>query len=98
MNLYLIENNGCDATTYGVARMTDEEFEKFKEIVTNLNKNSTYGCMPTIDVYEIQDSDIVELEGEVPRGLYAENILYLDNKRYTYACGSRWKLEPRQVI
>ena len=55
-NLYYIENNGCDDTTHGLARMTDEEFAVFKRVVENLNKNSTYGCMPIISVYKINDS------------------------------------------
>lgn len=37
-NLYYIENVGCDDTTHGLARMTDEEFEVFKRVVENLNK------------------------------------------------------------
>ena len=49
--LYLIANNGCDDTTHGLVRFTDEEFSIFKENVENLNRNSTYGCMPTISVF-----------------------------------------------
>ena len=37
-NLYYIENVGCDDTTHGLARMTDEEFAVFKRVVENLNK------------------------------------------------------------
>ena len=44
LNLYYIENMGCDDTTRGLARMTDEEFAVFKRVVENLNKNSTYGA------------------------------------------------------
>lgn len=47
-NLYLIRNCGCDDTTTGLARMTDEEFEFFKTVIENLNRNSPYGCMPMI--------------------------------------------------
>lgn len=57
-NLYYIENIGCDDTTHGLASMTDEEFVVFKRVVENLNKNSTYECMPTIAVYKISDSFI----------------------------------------
>lgn len=48
MKLYFIENCGCDATTRGLIRLNEQDFIKFKEFVQNLNKNSTYGCMPTI--------------------------------------------------
>ena len=53
LNLYYIENMGCDDTTHGLARMSDEEFAVFKRVIENLNKNSTYGCMPTIAVYKM---------------------------------------------
>ena len=48
--LYFIANSGCDATTHGIARIADEDFDKFKTIIENLNRNSHYGCMPTIAV------------------------------------------------
>ena len=57
-DLYYIENIGCDDTTHGLARMTDDEFALFKNVVENLNKNSTYGCMPVINVYKIPESFI----------------------------------------
>ena len=39
--LYFIRNVGCDDETVGLAILTDGEFAKFKEVVENLNKNST---------------------------------------------------------
>ena len=77
-NLYYIENVGCDDTTQGLARMTDEEFEVFKRVVENLNKNSTYCCMPTIDVYKINDSFIRQATDDDS----SENILYMDDGKY----------------
>ena len=86
-NLYYIENVGCDDTTHGLAHMTDEEFEVFKRVVENLNKNSTYGCMPTISVYKIDDSFIRRARDDDS----SEGILYMDEgkyvlKKYLYEC------------
>ena len=78
--LYYIKNNGCDDTTTGLAVMTDIEFAKFKEIIENLNKNSTYGCMPTIVVYKIvPDNKFVEITENEDDKDYA---LYLNGKIY----------------
>ena len=97
LNLYYIENIGCDDTTHGLARMTDEEFTVFKRIVENLNKNSTYGCMPTIDVYRIDEDFIREFTDEDRK----DDALYLDDKRYVLkeAC-TIWtkEFEARKVI
>ena len=78
-NLYYIENMGCDDTTHGLARMSDEEFAVFKRVVENLNKNSTYGCMPTIAVYKINDSFIRPATNDDS----SENILYMADGKYT---------------
>lgn len=86
-NLYYIENVGCDDTTHGLARMTDEEFAVFKSVVENLNKNSTYVCMPTIEVYRINDSFVRPATDDDSN----DNILYMDDgkyvlKEYLYEC------------
>lgn len=47
-NLYYIENNGCDDTTFGLARMTDEEFAVFKRVVENLNKTRLMVVCPLL--------------------------------------------------
>ena len=77
-NLYYIENLGCDDTTHGLARMTDEELAVFKRVVENLNKNSTYGCMPTIAVYKISDSFIRQATDNDS----SWNILYMADGKY----------------
>jgi hypothetical protein len=90
-NLYFIENVGCDATTYGLARINDEEFPKFKMFIENLNKNSYYSCMPTISVYKINMSNLKEINynsnAEVWDDDYVDKdmIFYLDGKTYTFA-------------
>lgn len=80
-NLYYIENVGCDDTTHGLARMTDDQFVTFKNIIENLNKNSTYGCMPTINIYKIDDSFVRPARGTDS----GYNILYMDDREYVLA-------------
>lgn len=90
-NLYFIENQGCDATTYGLVMVNDEEFPKFKLFIENLNKNSYYGCMPVISVYKINMSVLKEIDynpkAEVWNNDYVDKdyVFYLDNKTYTFA-------------
>ena len=90
-NLYFIENQGCDATTYGMARITFEDFPKFKLLIENLNKNSYCGCMPVISVYKISMDNLKEINynpnAEVWDDDYVnkDEVLYFDNKTYTFA-------------
>lgn len=58
MNKYYIENIGCDATTDLVIELTDEELEVFIKICKELNKKSTYGCMPTISIYKFSECEV----------------------------------------
>ena len=89
--LYFIENQGCDATTYGLVSLNDDELPKFKSFIENLNKNSYYGCMPVISVYRINMSNLKEInynpKAEVWDADYIdkENVFYLDDKTYTFA-------------
>ena len=96
-NLYLIRNCGCDDTTTGLARMSNEQLDFLKTVIENLNKNSTYGCMPTIDVYRIDEDFIRDFTDEDRE----DNALYLDDKRYALkeAC-TIWtkEFEARKVI
>ena len=90
-NLYFIENQGCDATTYGVVVINDDEFPRFKLFIENLNKNSYYGCMPVISVYKINMSDLKEINYNPNADpwdddyISQENVFYFDNKTYTFA-------------
>lgn len=90
-NLYFIANQGCDATTYGLTRVTEEEFPKFKSFIENLNKNSYYGCMPVISAYKISMNDLREFNYN-PNASFGDDdyvdkddIFYLDDKTYTFA-------------
>lgn len=78
--LYLVENEGCDDTTHGLVIIPDEYFAQFKEFIENLNKNSTYGCMPTISVYTIDQDLIGEFDGEE---IFEDDKLYLKDKIYS---------------
>ena len=48
---YILANHGCDDTTFAVIELTDDELAIVLRVVNELNKHSTYGCMPTIGIY-----------------------------------------------
>lgn len=76
--LYYIRNLGCDDETRGLAIIPKEFFNTFKEIIENLNENSQYGCMPTIDVFKIDKNVLREAtDDDEPY-----NILHLGEKKY----------------
>ena len=85
--LYFVQNCGCDDTTNGLVIIKDDDFSKFKEFIQNLNRNSTYGCMPTIHVYKVDPSRF-RAATEEDDGKH----LYLNGKDYTSKC-SFWALE-----
>lgn len=90
-NLYLIENQGCDATTLGLVRVAFEDFPKFKKFIENLNKNSYYGCMPVISVFKISMDDVKEFNYNPKADCFDDDyvdkdyVFYLDDKTYTFA-------------
>lgn len=95
--LYLILNNGCDDTTKGLVRMTCAQFDFFKAVIENLNKNSTYRCMPKVEVYRIDEDSIRELTDEG----CTDDKLYLDDRVYVLKDGySIWgdDFKKRKVI
>ena len=77
-NLYYIKNVGCDDTTHGLAHMTDDQFATFKSIIENLNKNSTYRCMPIIEVYKIDDTFVRPASSNDD----SYGILYIGDEQY----------------
>lgn len=88
--LYFVENVGCDDTTCGLVRISDEDFPKFKSFIENLNRNSYYQCMPTISVRKIDESQIRESTEKDERW----SLVYLEDKTYVLkdSC-DRWNLE-----
>ena len=103
-NLYFIENMGCDATTYGLARISDEDFPKFKSFIENLNKNSHYGCMPTIAVYKIDPSTVREFTHDPNLDCWDDDYVdrdytfYLDDKNYTFVEPIGYRNNRERVI
>lgn len=68
--LYYIENIGCDDKTCGLALIPDNILPWIKSIINNLNKNSQYTCMPTIEIYKIDESFIrPATENDKPYGI-----------------------------
>jgi hypothetical protein len=57
MKEYKITNVGCDDVTEGVFGFTEEQYEFLNNTFEELNKNSTYGCMPKVYVEEILPTD-----------------------------------------
>ena len=92
--LYYIENEGCDDTTYGLVRMSDKEFPKFKNFVENLNRNSTYGCKPKIYVYAFDETKLRKPTVDDDRDYY----LYLEDEVYVLDDEYRWADEMERVV
>jgi hypothetical protein len=84
--LYHITNSGCDDDTFGLAIIKDEHFPAFAEIIRNLNKNSTYSCMPTITVCEIKPEFLCEATDSSALG----SRMYLGDKQYIVKDYSSW--------
>lgn len=55
--IYIISNIGCDDETYGNFEFTKEQFEFLNSVFTELNKNSSYPCMPTIYIDPIESKE-----------------------------------------
>ena len=76
-NLYYIENVGCDDTK-GLAIIPNEFWNIFQTTIENLNNNSTYGCMPKIAVYKIDENMIREATKDDKE----YDIMYLNGNKY----------------
>ena len=77
-NLYYIENVGCDDLTKGLAIIPDEFWDIFQTTIEDLNKNSTYGCMPKIAVYKIDETMIKKLTENDEE----YEVMYLNGSKY----------------
>ena len=89
--LYFIENMGCDATTYGIIELDENEFKKFCSFVYNLNKNAYFSCMPIINIYEGNWEVLREVTAEDllldtldDNYIDRDNRLWLNKKCYTF--------------
>lgn len=83
--LYLIINYGFYDATKGLARMTYEQFDFFKTVIENLNKNSKDDYMPMIEVYRINEDFIREItdEDDKDEKLYLNGRVYVLKDRYS---------------
>ena len=94
-NLYFLRNVGCDDTTIGLAYMTDEQLNFFKNVIENLNKNSRYQCMPVMEVYKINEDLIREATDEDD----SDDVLMLDDCKYVFKdWSSRYGNKTEKVI
>lgn len=91
--LYYVENEGCDDTTHGLVYISDEDLPKFKSFIENLNKNSTYGCMPKIHLYEVDESKL----GKPTLDHSKEDYLYIDDEIYVLGFEYRWS-ERKMIV
>ena len=89
-NLYYIKNVGCDDTR-GLAIIPDEFWDIFKTTIENLNKNSSYGCMPKIEVYKIDENMIKEATKDDTK----YDIMYLNGNKYVL---NEYVLQMTRVI
>lgn len=96
--LYFIENQGCDDETYGLARLDDKEYDFFNNIIQNLNRHSSYGCMPTIRLTLIDENKVEKVtpeEMEKQTFGYDQNPIWLDGEPYKPAkeVGCWWNIK-----
>lgn len=88
--LYFVCNNGCDDTTHGLVEVCEEQQEQFFQFIRDLNRNSSYGCMPTISLYEVSWDDFKEVPQPLETDIWGENYieprdrLYFNGKIFTY--------------
>ena len=93
-NLYYIKNIGCDDLTKGLAIIPDEFWDIFQTTIENLNKNSTYCCMPEIEVYKIDENMIKEATKDDTE----YDIMYLNGNKYVLNRHIPWKMRVIQFI
>ena len=86
-NLYYIKNVGCDETK-GSAIIPDEFWDIFQTMIEDLNKNSTYSCMPKIAVYKIDENMIKE----ATKDDIEYDIMYLNGNKYVLNRHIPWEM------
>lgn len=53
--IYEISVDGCDDSTEIKQELTFEEYEFLKMIAEKITNTSSYGCMPTMSIREIEE-------------------------------------------
>ena len=61
LTMYFIQNVGCDDKTSGVLHLLEDELQFLISIFYNLNKNSSYSCMPKIYMAKVREDMFVPL-------------------------------------
>lgn len=82
--LIYIENEGCDDTTCGIAEMDERELDAFTQVIKDLNRNSTYQCMPVIHIWEISWDRLVDCTDYDITDLCDSNRLYFGNRIFKF--------------
>lgn len=78
----LIINTGCDDETIGFCELTETEFHFVENLFNELNKNSLYGCQPTIKIILAPNLKEVSEDYEEETGDYSHIIKRINGKRY----------------
>lgn len=60
---YLIECCGCDDSTQITMDLTDKQLAFVKYLTGQITLTSTYGCMPTMNVRQLDEVEEWELRG-----------------------------------
>lgn len=98
---YIIKNIGCDDETTGLVHIpkeiaNDAVWMLVVQWIRNLNKNSEYGCMPTIEVYKIPES-MIRLATDEDHRANRHDVLYTCEGEFVLTeeigCWSRSKCE-----
>lgn len=75
---YLINNVGCDDTTYAILELTQTEYEFLAKIFEKINQNSSYGCQPKIK-FNLED------KVELVNGDYEDEFDYREKTNDYYS-------------
>lgn len=93
--LYLIINRGCDASTYGIIELSEQELESMMRFIKDLNSNSYYACMPTISLREISWDDVREVVIRTDAKTYDDDYVDLGDRLFYKGMVYTWRNEDR---
>lgn len=87
--MLFIEICGCDDTTRCFMDVDDKGKEVLRQLAIQADLNSTYGCQPTINIYECTDEDYnkylryKELDKKCDKLSFEESQEYYDLNTYS---------------
>jgi hypothetical protein len=86
--LYMVNNCGCDDTTKCIIKISEEQFKFLNNVLGEINKYSSYGCMPKIYIKEYTTEsnnwDNGEIKDLLDCGDDKECFQLIDGKYYKY--------------